>query len=259
MVDFQKNIFVFSEQDLAGKAAGQEVEKCIVKLQEKQQEVRIIFAAAPSQSGLLSYLAQSKLIKWEKVVAFHMDEYIGLPKGAPQFFAKFLEDNLFSKVPLKEVHTLDTTKANIQDELGSYGALINKSKIDIVCLGIGENGHIAFNDPPVADFDDPKTVKVVELDEACRIQQVNDGCFPSLEKVPSKAITLTVPALMKGHHLFCVVLGDKKSEAVKNTLTGPISSSCPASILTTHPNCKFYFNKAAVNKIPNLLVGRSSS
>ena len=251
MVDFQKDVNVFATRILAGTAAGMEIESSIVKIQDSQSEVRMIFAAAPSQDGMLAYLANSGLIKWEKVVAFHMDEYIGLPEDSPQLFASYLKENLFSKVRLKEVHLLDTS-GDLEKEMAHYAAMLNKAAIDIVCLGIGENGHIAFNDPPVADFNDPKTIKAVELDDACRIQQVNDGCFPTLAEVPTRAVTLTIPTLMRGNHLFCVVLGENKSEAVKNTLVGPLSTACPASILTTHSNCTFFFNHSAVKDIPDL-------
>mgnify|MGYP003644847822 CR=1 FL=1 len=252
MVDYQKGVNVFSSRILAGTVAGKEIEDCIVKIQDSQPEIRIIFAAAPSQDGMLAYLANSPLVKWGKIVAFHMDEYIGLPTASPQLFASYLNDNLFSKVPLKEVHLLNTS-GDVEKEMTRYEKILNQAPIDIVCLGIGENGHIAFNDPPVADFNDPKTIKAVELEDACRIQQVNDGCFPALVEVPTRAVTLTIPTLMRGKHLFCVVLGKNKSEAVKNTLSGSVSTSCPASILTTHPNCNFYFNKSAVKDLPNLL------
>lgn len=249
MKEIQQEIQVFSTRDLTWKSAGEAVEKCIADLQERQAEIRMVFAAAPSQTGMLNYLANSKKIQWEKVVAMHMDEYIGLPPESPQFFSKYLVENLFSKVPFKEVHLIQT-QGKQELEIKRYSNLLKKAPIDIVCLGIGENGHIAFNDPPVANFQDPVFIKEVLLDQACRTQQVNDGCFESLDKVPRKALTLTIPALMSGDNLFCVVLGKNKSEAVKNTLTGPLSETCPASILMTHPQCKFYFDADAVSKLP---------
>lgn len=248
MIDLQKDIHVFSNRKLAGIAAGKEVEKYIVRLQEEQEEIRIVFAAAPSQSGMLSYLASSGQIQWEKIIAFHMDEYIGLSENAPELFSSYLEEMLFSKVHLKEVHLIKT-QGDLSAELSRYEKLLSRAPVDLVCLGIGENGHIAFNDPPVADFDDPQTVKIVELEEACRIQQVNDKCFDRLEDVPENAVTLTVPTLMAAKAMVCVVLGENKSQAVYDTLTKPVSVACPASILTTHPNCKFYFNLAAVSKL----------
>ena len=128
------------------------------------------------------------------------------------------------------------------NECKRYSALLSKESIVLVALGIGENGHVAFNDPPVADFNDPELVKIVELDTACRQQQVNDGAFPAIDHVPTHALTLTVPALMAGHSLFCVVPGKSKSEAVKQTLTGPVKESCPASILRTHPDAILFLD-----------------
>lgn len=248
MIDFPPHIHVYETKKQAWEAAGRDVEKCIIQLQENQEEIRMIFAAAPSQTGMLEYLANSTSIRWEKVIAFHMDEYIGLELNASQLFSKYLEEKLFSKVPLKAIHYIQP-KGDLSSEIDRYTALLETGPIDIVCLGIGENGHIAFNDPPVADFQDPLKVKVVSLDEVCRIQQVNDGCFESIDQVPMEALTLTIPALMSGKNLFCVVLGEKKSEAVKNTLTGPLETVCPASILTTHPHCEFYFDLAAISKL----------
>lgn len=125
-------------------------------------------------------------------------------------------------------------------ECARYSALLQEASIDIVCLGIGENGHIALNDPPVADFADPHRIKSVELDEACRQQQVNDGCFPTLDVVPTHALTLTIPALMAGNRLYCMVPGLAKREVVRRALHDPISTACPTTILRTHPHCTLY-------------------
>lgn len=250
MLDFKQKINVLSNKSTTGIAAGKAVENCIIELLKTKNSIRIVFAAAPSQDSMLDYLTKSTLIDWKKIVAFHMDEYIGLSPDSPQLFSSYLDTNLFSKVAV-EKHTIDVTN-DVDDEINRYTQLLQQGPIDIVCLGIGENGHLAFNDPHVADFNDPKIVKMVELDDACRIQQVNDGCFQSMERVPEKAITLTIPTLFKGAHLFCVVLGANKSEAVKNTLTEPISTSCPASILTTHPDCNFYFDEEAYKQVITL-------
>ncbi|MCM4156015.1 glucosamine-6-phosphate deaminase [Gramella sp. AN32] len=244
MLESREDINVLSTGELAGVAAGKKIESCIEKLQKDKKIIRIVFAAAPSQDAMLDYLSKSKTIKWSNIVAFNMDEYIGLPEGATQSFANYLEENLFSKVSLKKKYTINPSSA-IDEELTRYSKLISVAPIDIVCLGIGENGHIAFNDPPVADFNDKHIIKTVNLDEPCRLQQVHDGCFDTLEDVPKKALTLTIPTLLSGKHLFCVVLGAKKSEAVKNTFSGSVTTSCPASILTTHDNCEFFFDEAA--------------
>lgn len=248
IANFPENVHVSEDRKLAAVAAGKAIEKCIVKLQEEKDTIRIIFAAAPSQDGMLDYIASSSKIKWQKIVAFNMDEYLGLPKEAPQLFSNYLEKRLFSKVNLKEKFTINSQE-DTQEEIKRFSYLINDGPIDIVCLGIGENGHIAFNDPPVANFNDPETIKVVKLDDACRLQQVNEDCFDSFEKVPEKALTLTIPALLKGEHLFCVVLGKNKTEAVESALTGPVNTSCPASILTKHQNCQYFFDKEAFGNI----------
>lgn len=250
MLDFKRDIHVLSTYKEVGLAAGKAIEARIVALQESQETIRIIFAAAPSQNSMLDYLVKSSVIMWHKIIAFNMDEYLGLPEEAPQLFSKYLEAKLFSKVKLKAQLTINP-QSGIQEEIKRYSRLINEEPIDIVCLGIGENGHIAFNDPPVARFDDPETIKVVELDEDCRIQQVNDDCFDAISKVPNKALTLTIPALLKADYLFCVVVGENKSVAVKDTLKGVISTTCPASILRTHRNCKYYFDQDAYKDIAN--------
>lgn len=250
MLNFTQNINVLANKTTTGMAAGKAVEDCIVLLQQTKEKIRIIFAAAPSQDSMLDYLSKSKLIDWSKVEAFHMDEYIGLEPGAKELFSSYLEANLFSKVPVNK-NTINVGN-DVPSEIKRYTNLLEAGPIDIVCLGIGENGHLAFNDPHVADFNDSEIVKVVELDDACRIQQVNDGCFESFQKVPEKAITLTIPTLLKGAHLFCVVLGAKKSNAVKEALTGSLSTSCPASILTTHADCNYYFDKEAYKGIESL-------
>lgn len=244
------DIQVFEFREDMGAAAGAEVEATIEKLLMEKQEIVMIFAAAPSQAELLGYLSRSSKIDWSRVVAFHMDEYIGLPKSAPQSFGNFLSTHLFNKVHFKEVHLLSTEdelggKRDIELEIERYGRLLTAKPIDIVCLGIGENGHIAFNDPPVADFNDPAVIKIVELDSACRQQQVNDGMFASLAEVPKRALTLTIPTLLKAEYLFCVVPGITKQRAVYNTLYAPVTKACPATILRRHPRCKFYFDKAS--------------
>ena len=176
-----------------------------------------------------------------------MDEYIGLSSESPESFANYLNQHIFKKVPFKKVHLINGVN-QLDKELERYTNLLSAAPIDIICLGIGENGHIAFNDPDVADFNDPKIVKAVTLDQQCRQQQVNDGCFTALNEVPKKAITLTIPTLMSANFLFCVVPGDSKREAVKNALFGPIGTACPASILRTHPSCKFFLDTESYNK-----------
>ncbi|EKB49442.1 6-phosphogluconolactonase [Cecembia lonarensis] len=239
---------VYQNRREMGEAAGGWIEKKILELVGLKDEIRIIFAAAPSQNEFLSYLRKSSIIPWEKVVAFHMDEYIGLEPSHPALFSNFLKAALFDHVPFKQVHLIDGDNS-IEKECERYATILNEKGIDIVCMGIGENGHIAFNDPPVADFNDTKYVKEVELDEVCRQQQVNDGCFENLSTVPTYAITLTVPALLNAECICCVVPGPNKKEAVHQTLYGPVFESCPASILRGHWNCKLFTDKDALPQV----------
>jgi glucosamine-6-phosphate deaminase len=210
-------------------------------LLSRQQHVRMIFAAAPSQAETLNALRAAPGIDWSRVAAFHMDEYIGLPESAPERFAIWLEAHVFSKLPFGAVHAI-VPGADPEETADVYAALLAEAPIDIVCLGIGVNGHIAFNDPPVADFNDPLDVKIVDLDDVCRQQQVDDDCFTRFEDVPKRAITLTIPRLLRAGRLFCVVPGRVKRDAVRATLEGPIATACPASILRQHPNCTLYLD-----------------
>jgi len=248
--DQKVNVFLTREE--MGQEAGKDVEKQIVKLLEHKKTIRMVFAAAPSQNELLDYLVGSDKIEWERITAFHMDEYIGLNASDSRSFATYLNEHLFNKVNFSKVHLING-KAPVYEEVKRYSDLIGEAPIDIVCLGIGENGHIAFNDPPVADFNDKEILKLVELDETCRIQQVNEECFDTLDDVPREAFTLTIPVLMNADFLFCVVPGSSKSEAVYNTLNGPVSTKCPASILQTHSNCRFYFDKDSYTYTSNEL------
>jgi glucosamine-6-phosphate deaminase len=242
------NINVFSTRIEMGTAAGRDIESKIVELQKKQDEIRIIFAAAPSQNEMLDYLATSKIIEWGKIVTFHMDEYIGLGKDSSQLFSTYLKERLFDRVKPKKVNLINI-QGDIKVEIERYSLLIAEAPVDIVCLGIGENGHIAFNDPPVADFADSNVMKKVQLQESCRLQQVNEGCFNTLKEVPESALTLTIPVILNASYLFCVVPGISKRCAVKNTITGPIESSCPGSILQTHNNCSFYFDSDSFGEL----------
>ena len=225
-----------------GAAAARDIKACILSLLEQKETINMIFAAAPSQNEVLWGLATDTEIPWERVNAFHMDEYIGLPADAPQGFGNFLKEHIFGLTDFKEVFYLDVTAKDAEAECDRYTALLAEYPTDIVVMGIGENGHIAFNDPPVADFHDPKAVKPVELDPICRNQQVNDGCFARLEDVPKTAITLTVPTLFAGDHLFCIVPAKTKANAVRATLCGEIGEACPATILRRHKCAVLYLD-----------------
>ncbi|WP_225976344.1 6-phosphogluconolactonase [Mucilaginibacter ginsenosidivorax] len=179
-------------------------------------------------------------IDWTRIRAFHMDEYLNLDADAPQGFGNFLKERLFGKVPFKAVHYLNGNAAGAEQECLRYADLLNQFPPDIVCLGIGENTHLAFNDPHVADFNDPLLVKIVDLDNACRVQQVNDGCFARIEDVPTHALTLTIPALVNTPFAFTIVPGEKKADAVKHTLNATVSEKYPSTILRRHPDAVLF-------------------
>jgi glucosamine-6-phosphate deaminase len=182
-------------------------------------------------------------VEWDRVNAFHMDEYIGLDPDAPQGFGNFLRERLFSRVRMKETFLLDGNAKDVAAECRRYAALLEEFPADLVVLGIGENTHLAFNDPHVARFDDPALVKVVELDEVSRRQQVNDGCFLSIEDVPTQALTLTIPALMRAPFIFAVVPGRRKAEAVRRTLREEIGERWPSTVLRGHPGAVLFIDQ----------------
>ena len=245
MKTFNKDLLkvnIYSSRDEMGMAAAADVKAAILRALSDKETINMIFAAAPSQNEVLVNLANDKEIPWGRVNAFHMDEYIGLDKNAPQGFGNFLCDHIFGIAPFKSVSYIRIDAPDAEEECKRYSALLRENPVDIVVLGIGENGHIAFNDPPFADFDDDKLVKTVKLDEVCRNQQVNDGCFSAIDEVPTHALTLTVPALMSGKELYCIVPAKTKANAVYETVNGEITESCPASVLRTHKNATLYLD-----------------
>lgn len=231
---------IYETRRAMGDAAGALAADHLRRLLSEKEEVNVIFAAAPSQNEMIEALVAAPGIDWHRVNAFHMDEYIGLPADAPQGFGNFLDNCLFSKVPFKAVYRIDCSATDAAAECARYTALLKAFPTDLVCLGIGENGHIAFNDPGFALFDDPETVKVVLLDEVCRMQQVHDGCFASLSEVPTHALTLTVPTLANAPHLVCTVPAPTKREAVSKTVLGPVTEDVPATVMRGHSDCVMF-------------------
>ncbi len=240
---------VYDNRDNMGKAAASDCAAAIKKLLTEKDEISMIFAAAPSQDDFLRALVADKTVDFSRINAFHMDEYVGLDLHAPQAFGQFLRDRLFEKVPFKSVNYIQSDAPDIDSECKRYSDALNKAKPDIVCMGIGENGHIAFNDPHEARFDDEKTVKVVSLDEKCRMQQVHDGCFADISLVPEKAVTLTVPTLMAPEYVFCVVPASTKADAVYTMLNGDIGEYCPCTILRRHENSILYTDADSAKRI----------
>lgn len=236
------HVKIYKDRYELGLNAAKVAAKQIGLLLNEQAVVNMIFAAAASQNEFLEALVKEP-IPWERVNAFHMDEYIGLSEGAPQSFGNFLKQKIFDKVPFKEVHYLKGHDADIPAECRRYEALLRKYPVDITCMGIGENSHIAFNDPHVADFNDKVLVKVVDLDDACKQQQVNEGCFQTTQQIPLYALTLTVPALLKARYILCMVPGSTKAAAVYHTLVDDVSERYPSTILRKHPHALLFLDK----------------
>lgn len=241
-------INIYDTREEMGEAAAREASLYIKKLLEEKEEINCMFAAAPSQNEFLRVLVKDKSIPWQRINAFHMDEYMGLVEGDTRSFRSFLNNAIFDKVPFKNIYLINGENEP-KMECDRYEAIMEKHPLDIVFMGIGENGHIAFNDPPVADFKDPNNIKIVELDENCRMQQVHDKCFNALEEVPKYAFTVTIPKLMEANHIFCIVPGSLKAQAIQDALNGGISEACPASILRTHDNTQLFLDRDSASKL----------
>jgi glucosamine-6-phosphate deaminase len=239
----QLKVALFEDRESLGAGAAALAAVEIRRLLEAQPVVRMIFAAAPSQNEFLDALIREPGIDWRRVQAFHMDEYVGLAEDAPQRFGNFLDTRLFRKLPFGAVHYIDGNAADPEAECRRYASLLREQPVDITCMGIGENCHIAFNDPHVADFQDPVLVKLVELDETSRHQQVHDGCFATLDQVPKLAITLTIPALVAAPEIFCMVPAAHKAEAIRHTLTDVISEEYPSTILRKHGHAGLFIDQ----------------
>lgn len=242
------SVNIYDTRKNMGEAAAADIAACIKKLLAEKDEIYMIFAAAPSQNEMLEALCADPEIEWNRIHALHMDEYVNLPADAPQGFGNFLKRAIFDRVPFASVDLIGTD-SDSDATCRRYNTILESNIVDIVCMGIGENGHIAFNDPHVADFNDPCRIKKVDLDGKCRQQQVNDGCFESIEQVPTHALTLTIPTLYNGENIFCVVPAATKAEAVRKTVMGPIEESCPASILRTHNNAILYTDNDSASQI----------
>ncbi|SEM64454.1 glucosamine-6-phosphate deaminase [Mucilaginibacter gossypiicola] len=236
------NVITLADRQALGIKAAADAAVTIKRLLNKKKHINIIFAAAPSQSAFLESLKKDTSIAWERINAFHMDEYLGLPVDASQSFGNFLRDAIFGHVNFRSINYINGNAEDVDKERERYAHLLNKNQPDIVFMGIGENTHLAFNEPFQADFNDPEIIKVVTLDPVCRQQQVNDGCFQALDNVPVKALTLTIPVLLSAGHIFCMVPGINKADAVVKTLTEPISVKYPSTILRKHQNAILYLD-----------------
>jgi len=239
---------IFGNKEGMGKSAATFVTNILNQAILERGYANLILGTGASQYPLLDVLLTNE-IDWTKITLFHLDEYIGLSDQHPASFRKFLRERIADKVNPKNVHYLCGDATDINAEIKRYEKLLKDNPVDVACIGIGENGHIAFNDPAVADFSDPEYLKVVAMDEACRKQQVGEGWFPTINHVPEMAVTLTITAIMDCKSLCCTVPDERKSEAVFNTLSGEISTSCPASILREHDNAVLYLDSFAAKNV----------
>lgn len=243
------HVFIYETRRQMGRAACEFYETKIRKALAAQPRARVVFAAAHSQDDFLNCLCEGEGIDFSRIEAFHMDEYLGLSAEAPQKFSTFLNRALFDRKPFGKVHLMHSGAVDAQAECERYARLLASAPIDAVSLGIGENGHIAFNDPHEAHFDDPQAVKVTTLDDECRQQQVNDGEFASIGLVPRQALTLTIPTLMACKCVVGIVPLDRKAKAVHDALYGPITEACPASILRTHDDAALFLDRGAAGML----------
>jgi glucosamine-6-phosphate deaminase len=234
-------IHVHADRHSLAAAAAADCAQTIREAVDRRGWAKVLFASAPSQNEFLAALTQAERVPWQQVVALQLDEYVGLGADHPASFSHYLRERLPGS--LATFHRIQGDASDLKAECRRYADLLTESTIDVCCLGIGENGHLAFNEPTVADFDDPELVKTVHLETESRQQQVNDGCFPDLAAVPAFAVTITLPAILSAERVICVVPGASKAAAVRRAVTGAISPQCPASVLRKHPAATLYLDR----------------
>ena len=239
--------FVHASARALSEAVAQQVAAVLAEAIASRGRARVIIGTGPSQAGFIAALVERGGVDWSRVEVFHMDEYLGMAASHPASFRRWLREHLTDHVRPGTVHELAGDASDPVAEADRYAALLNAAPIDLSCVGFGENGHLAFNDPHVADFDDPCTVKLVALDDRCRMQQVGEGHFRSLAESPAEALTVTLPALMRAATVVACVPDRRKADAVRMALEGPIAPSCPASLVRTHPNAFVHLDPEAAS------------
>ncbi|MHB8888970.1 MAG: 6-phosphogluconolactonase [Acidobacteriaceae bacterium] len=243
---------IYSSSRAAGEAAAQAAAATLKQLGRNAGSIGVIFATGASQIETLQALTSTPDLPWERVIGFHMDEYENMDADHPASFRGYLRKRLTSRVALKEFNEIDGSVSDLDQLCRDYMNKLRLANPQLCLLGIGENGHLAFNDPPVADFNDPLDVKLVELDAECRQQQLAEGWFKSLEEIPNRAVTLTIPALLRVPRLIVSVPGPRKAKIVRRALVESISTDCPATILRTHPNATLYLDAESSAQIEDL-------
>ncbi len=242
----------------AGEAAAQAVAQALRQFGSAGGDVAVIFAAAASQIETLHALTAMPDVAWKQVLGFHMDSYVDLPEDHPASFLYFLRQHLTQRVAMKEFFGIDGNAPDPQLACRDYAEKLRIAKPPLCLAGIGENGHLAFNDPPEADFSDPLDVKIVQLDSVTREQQVAEGWFKNLGDVPTSAITLTVPALLRVQKIIASVPGSRKAEIIRRVVEEPISTDCPATILRTHPDATVYLDAESAAQLDSRMRAQAA-
>ncbi|HTX76554.1 MAG TPA: glucosamine-6-phosphate deaminase [Terracidiphilus sp.] len=245
---------IYATAKAAGQAAAESAAAALRKLASQREVVGVIFATGASQFETLHALTSIPDLPWEKVHGFHMDEYVGIDANHPASFRRYLRERLTSRVPMAAFHEIDGSASDREKVRREYIEALKAADPQVCLLGIGENGHLAFNDPHEADFEDPQPMKTVTLDRACREQQLAEGWFASLDQVPNHALTLTIPMLLKVPKLIASVPGRRKAAIVRRTLKDPISSRCPATILRTHPDVTVFLDDESSSELDHAVV-----
>src|ERR1700723_3515036 len=240
---------IHASKKAAGSAAARAAAETFKELEQARKEIGVIFATGASQLEMLHELTSMPDLPWKNVRGFHLDEYLGIDENHPASFRRYLRENLTERVPMREFFAIDGSSSDSDRVRQKYVQELSAADPQLCLLGIGENGHLAFNDPPEADFEDPETMKVVTLDAECRRQQLAEGWFPSFDEVPKQALTLTIPAMLKVPKLIVSVPGRRKAQSVRRTLEDPISTACPATILRTHPDVTLYLDEESASEL----------
>ena len=250
------DVQVFTDKDTLGEAAAEFVAERLRQAIAGRGEANLIVATGASQYEFLAAFRQVEGVDWSKVTAFHLDEYLGMSNRHPASFRRYLHERLFNHLPFKTVHLLEGDAPDPEAECRRFASLLAERTVDVACIGIGENGHLAFNDPP-ADFNAPELVYIASLDEACRRQQVGEGHFATIEDVPEKALSLSIPAILSARIISCVCPDQRKAEAVRCALKGPLTPDCPASILRQHADCHLFLDVESASLLAPTAAGVS--
>ncbi|MDZ7799714.1 MAG: glucosamine-6-phosphate deaminase [Trueperaceae bacterium] len=238
------HVEIHDAPEALGRAASEAARETLADAIRDRGQARVVLATGNSQLPFFTALRQNGAkVDWSRVETFHMDEYLGLDEDHPASFRRFLRREVIEPLGIGTFHGIDGDPERAEDTIAAYEALLARAPIDLCCMGVGENGHLAFNDPPYADFADPEVAKVVRLDETSRSQQVGEGHFADLDAVPTHAITLTVPTLLRAARLLVIAPERRKAAAVRTALEGPIDPACPASVLRRAPHATLYLDR----------------